>query len=265
MTNKFKLFMMKESDMIDLGIMRYFLVSEVIQSDAGKFIYQNKYAHEILARFKMTDCKSFSTPTEPSLKLHKDDEEREVDNIYFKEIVGSLVYLTSTSPDILYVVSLISRYKEKSTEMHLNAAKRVLRYVKGIVDYGVFYKKDIDVNFVGYTYSNYAGDIDDRKSTSGYVFMFNSSVISWLSKKQQIVTLSTTEVEFVAATSSASQTLWLRNMFKILKNEQKDPTIINCDNMSTIKLSRNPVMHINVHFHFFQAFMQGKEDRVVVL
>ncbi|XP_052486464.1 secreted RxLR effector protein 161-like [Gossypium raimondii] len=154
--------------------------------------------------------------------------------------------------------------------MHLNTAKRVLRYVKGIVDYGVFYKKDIDVNFVGYTDSNYVGDIDDRKSTSGYVFMFNSSAISWLSKKQQIVTVSTTGVEFVAATSSASQALWLRNIFKILKAEQKGPTIINCDNMSTIKLLRNPVMHgrskhINVHFHFFQASMQGKEEGVVIL
>ena len=174
---------MKEFEMTDLGLMCYFLGLEIIQGTASNFIYQKKYAQEILARFNMIDCKSFGTPTEPGSKLRKDDGEKEVDNTYFKPIVGSLMYLTSTRPDIMYAVSLISRYMEKPSEIHLNAARRVLRYVKGTIDYGVFYKKENGTDLVSYTDSDYAGDIYDCKSTSGHAFMLNSSAISWTSKK----------------------------------------------------------------------------------
>lgn len=164
----------------------------------------------------MTDCKSFSTPAEPSLKLHKDDGGKGVDSTHFKQIVGSLIYLTYARPNIIYTVSLISRYMESPSEMHLHAARRILRYVKGSTDYGVFYKRDNNDSFVRYVDSIYAGDIDDRKCMSSSVFMFNSGTISWLSKKQQIVTFSTIEIELMAATPSSCQALWLRNMLQIL-------------------------------------------------
>lgn len=153
----------------------------------------------------MADCNSAATPTEPGLKLRKDDGEKKIDSTYFKQIVGSIMFLIATRPDIMYAMSLISRYMETPSEIHLNAAKIVLRYVKGTADYGVFYKKHNGSDFVGYTDSDYAGDVNDRKSTSGHVFMLNSSAVSWSSKKQQIVTLSTTEAEFVAAPSSSCQ------------------------------------------------------------
>ena len=136
--------------------------------------------------------------------------------------------------------------------------------MKGIIDYGVFYKKENGTDFVGYTNSDYAGDIDDGKSTSGHAFMLNSSAISWTSKKQQIVTLSTTEVEFVAAALSSCQALCLRKMSEVLREDQKGPTIIYCDNMSTIKLCKNPVMHerskhIDVHFHFLRDLCKDEK------
>lgn len=157
----------------------------------------------------------------------------------------------------MHSVSVISRYMENPTEMHLRAAKRIFRYLKGTTDFGIFYKKVKKSSFLGFTDSDYAGDIDDRKSTSGNVFLMSSGAISWSSKKQQIVTLSTTEAEFVAAASCSCQAIWLRRMLEVLGNQQQDSTTIYCDNVSAIRLSRNPVMHgrskhIDVRYHFLR-------------
>jgi len=142
MFEKFKKSMMIEFDMTDLGMLHYFLGIEVMQSAAGTFISQKKYVLEILDRFQMKNGNSVSTPTEVGLKLVRDPDERKIDNTLCKKIVGSLMYLTATIPDITYVVSLISRYMEcPKKEMHLLAAKRIFRYLKGTVGYGLFYKK----------------------------------------------------------------------------------------------------------------------------
>jgi hypothetical protein len=143
------------------------------------------------------------------------------------------------------------------TEVHLQAAKRILRYLKGTINYGIFYKKNENKQLIAYTDSDYAGDLTDRKSTSGYVFMLSGGAVSWSSKKQPIVTLSTTEAEFVAATACACQAVWMRRILEKLNHEQKGCTILMCDNSSTIKLSRNPIMHgrskhIDVRFHFLR-------------
>ncbi|XP_019054183.1 PREDICTED: uncharacterized protein LOC109115040 [Nelumbo nucifera] len=233
---------MVEFDMSDLGMMHYFFGIEVIQSAAGNFISQKKYVQEILDRFQMKNCNSISTPTEVDLKLMKDSEGKKVDNTLFKQIVGSLMYLTATRPDIMYAVSLISRYMERPKEIHLLAAKRIFQYLQGTAEYGLFYKKGEKSDLFGFTDSDYAGDLDDRKSTSGYVFMMGSAVVSWCSKKQPIVTLSTTEVEFVAATACACQAIWLRKIREELHFKQREPTPIFCDNTSAIKLSKNHVL-----------------------
>lgn len=157
----------------------------------------------------MKDCNSVSTPTEFGLKLTRNGSGKKVDPTLYKQIVGSLMYLTSTRPDIMYAVSLISRYMENPTEVHLLAAKRIFRYLKGTADFGIWYKKVGDSSLFGFSDSDYAGDLDDRKSTSGFVFIMGSGAVSWSTKKQQIVTLSTTEAEFVAAASSSCQGIWL--------------------------------------------------------
>ncbi|RVW59737.1 Retrovirus-related Pol polyprotein from transposon TNT 1-94 [Vitis vinifera] len=238
MFKQFKKSMMVEFDMTDLRKLRYFLGIEVMQK----------------------------TDVVPGFKLTRDKEGVEVDGTLYKQMVGSLMYLTATRPDLMFSVSLISRYMEHPTESHLLAAKRILRYVKGTVEFGVFYKKGGDDKFIGYTDSDYAGDQDDRKSTSGYVFM-NSSAVSWSSKKQPVVTLSTTEAEFIATASSACQAVWLRRILKSLNQVQTSPTVIYCDNVSAIKLSKNPVMHgrskhIDVRFHFLRDLIK---DEVVEL
>ncbi|KAL3720851.1 hypothetical protein ACJRO7_005629 [Eucalyptus globulus] len=177
------------------------------------------------------------------------------------------MYLTGTRPDIMHAVSLISRYMEHPTELHLQAAKRIFRYLQGTKNFGLFYKKGEKSDLFGFTDSDYAGDVDDRRSTSGYVFMLGSGAVSWSSKKQSIVTLSTTEAEFVAATSCACQAIWLRKILEELQFKQQKATIIYCDNSSAIKLSKNPVLHgrskhIDVKYHFLRDLTK---DEVVEL
>ena len=113
------------------------------------------------------------------------------------------MYITASRPYIMFGVNFISKFMASPTEMHLQAAKRILRYLKGTINYGIFYKKNENKQLIVYTDSDYAGDIADKKSTSGYVFMLSGGAVSWSSKKQPIVTLSTTEAEFVAAAACA--------------------------------------------------------------
>uniref|UniRef100_A0A6N2LT56 Reverse transcriptase Ty1/copia-type domain-containing protein n=1 Tax=Salix viminalis TaxID=40686 RepID=A0A6N2LT56_SALVM len=180
-----------------------------------------------------------------------------VNTTTFKQMIGSLMYLTATRPDLMYSVCLISRYMERPTELHLQVAKRILRYLKGTAELGIAYKRGKEETLIGFADSAYAGDIDDRKSTSGYIFMLGTGVVSWSSKKQPVVSLSTTEAEFIAAAFSACQGIWLRRVLEKLGHTQSKCTTIYCDNSSAIKLSKNPVMHgrskhIDVKFHFLR-------------
>jgi hypothetical protein len=146
---------------------------------------------------------------------------------------------------------------ERPTEMHLQAVKRILRYLRGTTEFGIIYRKRDEGQLRAYADSDYAGDVDDRKSTSGFVFMLGIGAVSWSSKKQPVVTLSTTEAEFIAAASCACQGVWLRRILGNIGLEQVTNTVIYCDNNSAIKLSKNPVLHgrskhIDVRFHFLR-------------
>jgi hypothetical protein len=142
-------------------------------------------------------------------------------------------------------------------ESHMMAAKRILRYIRATTDLGVFYRKGCEDEMLAYTDSDYAGDLDDRKSTSGYVFMLSGGAVAWSSKKQPVVTLSTTEAEFVAAASCACQCIWLQQILKQIGGTERKCVKVLCDNSSTIKLAKNPVLHgrskhIDVRFHFLR-------------
>lgn len=266
---EFKRSMMKVFDMTDLGKMRFFLGIEILLKSDGYFICQRKYLTEVLRRFGMIESKPVSTPIVPGFKISKDDLGTPVDEMYFKQLVGSLMYLTATRPDIMFSVSLISRFMAKPTELHLQVAKRILRYLRGTTNFGIMYKKGgKDEKLLAFTDSDYAGDVDDRKSTSGSVFILSSGAVSWMSKKQPIVTLSTTEAEFIAAATCACQAIWIRRVMKILGYVQEGCATIMCDNSSTIKLSKNLVMHgrskhIDVRYHFLRDLTKdGKVELV---
>jgi transposase InsO family protein len=175
---KFRNSMKLEFDMIDLGKMKYFLGVEVLQNPDGIYISQRKYAIEVLERFRMEKSNSVKNPIVPGVRLMKDEEGAKVNATMYKQLVGSLMYPTATRPDLMYVVSLISRFMASPTELHLQAAKRVLRYLKGTMDLGVFHRKEGNGELMAYTDNDYAGDVDDRKSTSGYVFLLSEGAVS---------------------------------------------------------------------------------------
>ena len=238
-----------------------------------------KYALEVLKRFGMMECNAVKNPIVPGCKVNKDEDGAKVDETYYKQLVGSLMYLTATRPDMMFVTCLISRYMAKPTELHLQIAKRALRYLRGTVNFGIQYKKGGSNELLAFTDSDYAGDMEDRKSTSGYVFVLSSGAVSWSSKKQPIVTLSTTEAEFVAAAMCVCQALWIKRILKELGYSNEDCIQVKCDNNSTIKLSKNPVMHgrskhIDVRYHFLRNLTKegtialvhcGSQDQVADL
>ncbi|KAL4020424.1 hypothetical protein IC575_019200 [Cucumis melo] len=259
--------MTQEFEMTDIVLMSYYLGIEVKQSEEGIFISQERYTRDILEKFNMMNSKSVATPIETGTKLSKHEEGDDVDPSYFKSLVGSLRYLTCTRPDILFSVGLVSRFMESPTTTHLKVAKRILRYLRGTLDYGLFYSSSKEFKLEGYCDSDWAGDTNDRKSTSGYVFFIGNTAFTWSSKKQPIVTLSTCEAEYVAAASCVCHAVWLRNLLKTVGILQEDLTVIHIDNKSTIALAKNPVFHdrskhIDTRFHFIRDCISRKEVQV---
>ncbi|XP_040950816.1 uncharacterized mitochondrial protein AtMg00810-like [Gossypium hirsutum] len=179
----FKQKMMKVFKMTDLGFMSYFLSMTIKQAQGEVFIYQKKYAKKILKKFQMEECKATSTPMNQKEKLCKEDDTNKIDEEYFRSLIGCLMYLTATRPDILNVVSILSRFMHCVSELHLKAAKRVIRYVKGTSDFGVKFIRSKKFKLVGFSDSDWGGSIDDMKSTSGYCFTLGFGVFSWSSKK----------------------------------------------------------------------------------
>ncbi|XP_070031829.1 secreted RxLR effector protein 161-like [Nicotiana tomentosiformis] len=171
----------------------------------GIFISRESYMKEILKKFNMLDYNPVNTPMEIGTKLSKFDEGEKVDPTFFKSLVGSLRYLTCTRTYILIAVRVVSRFMEAPTSTHLKVARRIPRYLKCTFDFGLFYSSFSDIDLMRYCDSDYAGDIDDRKNTTVFVFFLGDYVISWSLKKQSIVTLSTCEGEYVATTSCTCQ------------------------------------------------------------
>ncbi|XP_028230844.1 uncharacterized protein LOC114411331 [Glycine soja] len=160
--------MMRVFEMTDLGEMSNFLGIEIKQRQNEIFIYQQKYAKEILKKFYMDNCKSMSTPMCQKEKLCKDDEIAKVNKSEYRSLVGCLMYLTATRPDIMYAVSVLSRFMNCANESHPRAAKRVLRYVKGAVSFGVKFCLTPSFELQGYSNSDWVGSLNDMKNTSGF-------------------------------------------------------------------------------------------------
>ncbi|KAK8571246.1 hypothetical protein V6N13_103375 [Hibiscus sabdariffa] len=268
MFHDFKKAMTKEFEMTDIGEMSYFLGVEVKQTEEGIFLSQKKYAKQILNKFRMKDCKPVATPAETGMKLSVDSTREPMNPTLFKSIVGSLRYLTITRPDITYVVGFVSRFMENLKQDHWIVAKRILRYVKVTLDHGLFYKYSQNSKLVGYSNSDYGGDIDDRKSNFGCLFHIGSTAFSWSSKKQQMVALSTCEAEYIADAACTCQAIWLKNILDELNFAQEGPTTIYVDNKSTISLAKNLVSHsrskhIDTKYHFIWEQVKNKNVELV--
>jgi hypothetical protein len=251
-----------EFEMKDLGLMHYFLGLEVWQKSPEKiFLNQGKYAVEILKRFDMLECKSMNTPMETKLKLLVDTSSEVIDATLYKQIIGSLMYLTTTKPDICFDVNTLSQFLVEPRRVHLVAAKHVMRYLKGTLDFGISYNGDHDFRLSGYTNSDWAGSVSDRKSTSGCCFSLGLAMISWQSRKQSSISLSMAKAEYIVACSASCEAIWLRKLLTSLFNLEMEATVILCDNQSCIKMAENHVFHdkskhIEIRYHYIRDMVQ---------
>ena len=246
--------------MTDLGVLRWFLGIAFEISDQFIKMNQSIYVSKILLRFGLSDAKPVAIPCDSSFvnSIHVESELLEDPKIY-REIVGSLIYLMiATRPDISYVVTKLAQSMAKPTKYHLSAAKRVLRYLKGTAHYSLnFAKSKEPLSLIGFSDSDW-GSSEDCKSISGYCFQLQSDgpIISWKSKKQPVVALSSCEAEYVALTYCIQEAKFLKQLLFDMLNLEF-PISVFVDNQSAIKLAKNPVFHqrskhINIKYHFIR-------------
>ena len=255
---KFKGEMSHEFDMSYLGKLSYYLGLEVIQGHGFIEIKQSNYVMKVPERVGMGECNVVKYPMEHKLQLCADETGKPVNSTHYKCTVGGLLYLVHTRPDIAYVVGIVSRYMERPTEMHLNAVKRICRYVKGTLYYGLVYMKGRgNYIFSGFSDTDLAGSLDDRKSTGGMAFYLDENLITWVSQKQRCVALSSCEAEFMAATTAACQAVWVQCVLSHITDVKSGLVVLYIDNRSAVDLARNPVFHgrskhIDMRYHFIR-------------
>jgi hypothetical protein len=196
----------------------------------------------------MVECKSMNTPMETKLKLL-------VDATLYRQIIGSLMYLMNTRQDICFDVNTLNQYLVEPKRVHLVAAKHVMRYLKSMLDFVLYYNGDQYFRMIGYTDSDWVGSVSDRKSTSRCCFIMRSTMTSWQSRKKYSISLSTTEAYYIATRSASFESIWLWKLLKDLFDLEMEATVILCDNQSYIKIIENPVFHdkskhIEIWYHY---------------
>ncbi|GJV05824.1 putative ribonuclease H-like domain-containing protein [Tanacetum coccineum] len=259
---EFEALMKSRFQMSSMGELTFFLGLQVKQNKGGIFISQDKYVAEILKKFDLVNVKAAITPMETKLPLTKDEEAFDVDVHLYRSMIGSLMYLTASRPDIMYAVCVCSRFQVTPKTSHLNAVKRIFKYLKGKPNLGLWYPRESPFDLEAFSDSDYGGSNLDRKSTTGGCQFLGQRLISWQCKKQTIVATSTTEAEYVAAANCCGQVLWVQNQlldygFNFMN------TKIHIDNESTICIVKNPVYHsktkhIEIRHHFIRDCYEKK-------
>ncbi|GJS99985.1 putative ribonuclease H-like domain-containing protein [Tanacetum coccineum] len=250
-----------------MGELTFFLGLQVKQTTAGIFLSQDKYVKDILNKFDFRTIKPASTPIEAHKSLGKDEEGEDVDVHLYRSMIGCLMYLTASRPDIMFAVCLCARFQVTPKVSHIHAVKRIFRYLKHQPKLGLWYPKDSPFHLEAFSDSDYAGDNHDRRSTSGGCQYLGRRLVSWQCKKQTIVAISSTEAEYVAAASCCAQVLWMQNQlldygFNFMNTE------IHIDNESTICIVKNPVFHsktkhIQIRHHFIRDCYEQRLINVV--
>ncbi|GJU34416.1 retrovirus-related pol polyprotein from transposon TNT 1-94 [Tanacetum coccineum] len=237
---------------------------QVSQNPEGIFINQSKFAIEILKKFGMDSCNPVDTPMVDRLKLDEDPLGILVDHTRFCSMVGSLMYLTASRPDLVFAVCMRARYQASPTKKHLEALKRFFRYLRGTINWGLWYPKDTTMALTAYANADYAGCQDTRRSTSGSAQFLRDKLVSWSSKKQKSTAISTTEAEYISMSGCCAQILWMRSQLTDYGFAfNKIP--LYCDNRSTIALCYNTVQHSqSKHIDIRHHFIRKKVEKGVV-
>ncbi|GJV91107.1 zinc finger, CCHC-type containing protein [Tanacetum coccineum] len=258
----FKSQMKDKFEMSDLGLLAYYLGIEVTQTGGEITIKQTGYINKILKETSMMESNDTKIPMDPGIKLVKAEDGNSVDATYYRSCIGSLRYLLHTRPDLSYSVGLLSRFMQDPKDHHLKAVKQVIRYIKGTKEHGIIYKKEGGCRITGYSDSSYGINTDQGKGTTGIVFYFGESPITWCTQKQPTVALSSCESEFMAATGAACQALWLKRLLSELTGWEEKRITLKVDNISAIALVRNPVFHgrskhIDIRYHFIRECVEN--------
>ncbi|CAL9013560.1 unnamed protein product [Prunus brigantina] len=251
-------------DMKDMGRLAYFLGLQVsYDSTGGIFVHQTKYAQELLNKAGMTNCKACPTPCKPHNQVLRTEGQPLTDPTLYRSLVGALRYLTFTRPDLSYFVNTVCQYMTTPTEAHFDLVKRILRYIQGTIQYGIHFTTG-PWHLQAYSDADWAGDLNTRRSTTGFVIFLGNNPISWQSKKQGSVSRSSTEAEYRALANTAADLAWIRQVLLDLKVCLPEPPTISCDNLSALALSSNPIYHsrikhLDIDFHFVRERVQRND------
>ncbi|XP_057543835.1 uncharacterized mitochondrial protein AtMg00810-like [Amaranthus tricolor] len=232
-----KLFM--EFEMKDLGNLKYFLRIKVLRSRRGIFINQKKYILDLLAEIGMLDCKPAEIPIVANLRLQTVQDRELADKEQYQKLAGKLIYLSHNRPNISYAAGVISRFMHLPQVTHMDTVIRILRYLKGTSSRGVFFKKNDHLDLMAYTDADWVGDRDSMKSTLGYFTLVGGNLVTWRSKKQNVVALSRVEAEFRGIAKRITEILWLKKLLCELNFPPKKACKLFCDNQAAI----NSVQH----------------------
>ncbi|XP_060178331.1 uncharacterized mitochondrial protein AtMg00810-like [Lycium barbarum] len=257
-----------EFAMKNLGPLSYFLGIAVTRHAGGLFLSQKKYAEEIIERASMSSCRLSATPVDTKPKLSATSTSPFKDPSLYRNLAGVLQYLTFTRPDISYAVQQICLFMRNPMEVHMNALKRIVRYIKGTLDHGLHLYPSKPTTLISYTDADWGGCPDTRRSTSGYCVFLGDNLISWSAKWQATMSRSSVEAEYRGVANVVAESCWLRNLLLELHCPIRKATLVYCDNVSAIYLSSNPVQHqrtknIEMDIHFVREQVARGHVRVL--
>ncbi|VVA22039.1 Hypothetical predicted protein, partial [Prunus dulcis] len=263
--DKLKHYLSTEFEMKDLGGLKYFLGIEVARSQHGIFLSQRKYVLDLLNETGMLGCKPADTPIVQNHNLEILPDQVPTNKDRYQRLVGRLIYLSHTRPDIAYVVSVVSQFMHSPSEVHMEAVMRILQYLKSAPGKGLMFSKHGHLEIEGFTDADWAGNRTDRRSTSGYFTFVGGNLVTWRSKKQKVCSLSSAEAEYRSMVHGVCEMLWIRKLLKELGFVAKDAMKLYCDNQAAIDIANNPVQHDRTkHVEIDRHFINEKLESNVI-